>query len=114
MLENIFRHLESGEEPTVAAAWGGADEVALAVLAVTFVTVVVFFPVTLLFGVSRYLFTALALAVVISLLASYFVAISVVPLYCANFLHGLVHHGAESEAPGVSWGAPFTLVQHTI
>ena len=34
-------------------------------LAITLVTVVVFFPVTLLFGVSKYLFTALALAVVI-------------------------------------------------
>ena len=106
VLENIFRHLELGEEPAVAAE-RGADEVALAVLAITFVTVVVFFPVTLLFGVSRYLFTALALAVVISLFASYFVAISVVPLYCAKVLHGLVHHGAASEAPGLSWGARF-------
>ncbi len=53
-------------------------------LAITLVTVVVFFPVTLLFGVSKYLFTALALAVVLSLFASYFVAVSVVPLYCAK------------------------------
>ena len=84
VLENIFRHIELGETPAVAAE-RGANEVGLAVLAITIVTVVVFFPVTLLFGVSKYLFTALALAVVFSLFASYFVAVSVVPLYCAYF-----------------------------
>ena len=87
VLENIFRHMELGENPAVAAEQG-ANEVGLAVLAITIVTVVVFFPVTLLFGVSKFLFTALALSVVISLFASYFVAVSVVPLYCANLLQG--------------------------
>ena len=106
VLENIFRHLELGETPAVASE-EGANEVGLAVLAITFVTVVVFFPVTLLFGVSKYLFSALALAVVISLFASYFVAVSVVPLYCATMLRGIVHHGARSEGSARSWGARF-------
>ncbi|HTW31122.1 MAG TPA: efflux RND transporter permease subunit, partial [Candidatus Sulfotelmatobacter sp.] len=96
VLENIFRHLENGESPNVAAEQG-TNEVALAVLAITIVTVVVFFPVTLLYGVSKFLFTALALAVVISLFASYFVAVSVVPLYCAKVLRGIVHHEAHVE-----------------
>jgi multidrug efflux pump subunit AcrB len=96
VLENIFRHLENGEAPLVAAEQG-ANEVSLAVLAITIVTVVVFFPVTLLFGVSKFLFTALALAVVISLFASYFVAVSVVPLYCASVLKSIVHHAADVE-----------------
>jgi multidrug efflux pump subunit AcrB len=106
VLENIFRHIELGEEPGVASEQG-TNEVALAVLAITLVTVVVFFPVTLLFGVSKYLFTALALGVVISLFASYFVAVSVVPLYCANFLRGIVHHENGEKAAGSSWGAKF-------
>jgi HAE1 family hydrophobic/amphiphilic exporter-1 len=106
VLENIFRHLELGEEPVVAAEHG-ANEVALAVLAITIVTVVVFFPVTLLFGVSKYLFTALALGVVISLLASYFVAVSVVPLYCAKVLRGFLGHHPGSEPTAMSWGARF-------
>src|SRR6202035_2859680 len=93
VLENIFRHIELGESPAVASEQG-ANEVGLAVLAITLVTVVVFFPVTLLFGVSKYLFTALALAVVFSLFASYFVAVSVVPLYCAQFLRVIGHRGA--------------------
>jgi len=94
VLENIFRHLEGGESPTVAAEKGGR-EVALPVLAGTFTTVVVFFPVTMLYGVSKFLFSALALAVVISLFASYFVALTVVPLFCARFIknaHGDVAH----------------------
>jgi len=101
VLENIFRHLEGGESPVVAAQKGG-QEVALPVLAGTLTTVVVFFPVTLLYGVSRFLFSALALSVVISLLASYVVALTVVPLFCANFIksaHGeTVHESAETEA----------------
>jgi hydrophobic/amphiphilic exporter-1 (mainly G- bacteria), HAE1 family len=106
VLENIFRHMELGENPAVASE-KGANEVGLAVLAITIVTVVVFFPVTLLYGVSKFLFTALALSVVISLFASYFVAISVVPLYCANLLKGIVHQGAPAvEHPGEQTGVP--------
>jgi HAE1 family hydrophobic/amphiphilic exporter-1 len=106
VLENIFRHIELGEAPKIAAEQG-TNEVALAVLAITLVTVVVFFPVTMLFGVSKFLFTALALGVVISLFASYFVAVSVVPLYCAFFLKGIAHHAEGAAAATKSWGARF-------
>jgi multidrug efflux pump subunit AcrB len=85
VLENIFRHLEMGEPPVLAAERGG-QEVALPVLAATLTTIVVFFPVTFLYGVSRFLFTALALSVVFSLLASYVVAMTVVPLFCAKLI----------------------------
>jgi multidrug efflux pump subunit AcrB len=93
-LENIYRHTEEGEQPERAAENGGS-EVSLAVLAATLTTVVVFFPVTLLYGVSKFLFTALALAVVISLFASYFVAMTVIPLFCARYLK--VSHGPAGE-----------------
>lgn len=85
VLENIFRHMELGETPHVAAERGGT-EVSLPVLAATFTTAIVFFPVTFLYGVSQFLFTALALAVVISLFASYIVAMTVVPLFCAKLI----------------------------
>src|SRR6202522_308960 len=98
VLENIYRHLELGEPPVVAAEKGGR-EVALPVLAATLTTVVVFFPVTLLYGVSKFLFSSLALAVVLSLFASYFVAMTVVPLFCARFLKA----GHSNHAAG--WGA---------
>ena len=97
-LENIYRHLELGASPEVAAEQGGA-EVSMAVLAATLTTVVVFFPVTFLYGVSKFLFSALALAVVISLFASYFVAMTVIPLFCARFLKS-VHHAHEEVRSG--------------
>src|SRR5450432_1870159 len=96
VLENIYRHMELGESPEVAAESGGR-EVALPVLASTLTTVVVFFPVTFLYGVSKYLFSALALAVALSLFASFAVAMTVVPLFCARFLKASSHHHTPSE-----------------
>jgi multidrug efflux pump subunit AcrB len=101
-LENIYRHLEMGAAPAAAAEAGGT-EVNLAVLAATLTTVVVFFPVTLLYGVSKFLFSALALAVVISLFASYFVAMTVIPLFCSRFLRGM--HRGQEHGPEVGGGA---------
>jgi multidrug efflux pump subunit AcrB len=98
VLENIYRHMELGDPPAVAAEKGG-KEVALPVLAATLTTVVVFFPVTLLFGVSKFLFSSLALAVVLSLFASYFVAMTVVPLFCARFMK---HEASSSSKAGSS------------
>ncbi len=91
-LENIYRHLEMGSSPAVAAEQGGS-EVNLAVLAATLVDVVDFFPVTLLFGVSKFLFSALALSFVLAMLASYVVAMTVIPLFCARFLKAVPGHG---------------------
>jgi multidrug efflux pump subunit AcrB len=116
-LENIFRHLEMGSSPAVAAEQGGA-EVNLAVLAATLVDVVDFFPVTLLFGVSKFLFSALALSFCLALLASYVVAMTVIPLFCSKFLRTVPGHGHSEEAiseegmgqvapPGKSLGARF-------
>jgi HAE1 family hydrophobic/amphiphilic exporter-1 len=109
VLENIFRHLEMGEAPEVAAEKGG-QEVSLAVLAATLTTAVVFFPVVFLYGVSRFLFVALAMAVVLSLLASYVVALTVVPLFCAKLIK---KHQAEEEVGQGSIGARFaTITKH--
>jgi multidrug efflux pump subunit AcrB len=110
VLENIFRHLELGEPPKVAAEKGGI-EVALPVLAATLTTVVVFFPVTLLFGVSKFLFTALAAGVVISLFASFFVAMTVVPLFCARYMGSAGNDGGNAEhletRAGTGWASQF-------
>jgi multidrug efflux pump subunit AcrB len=114
VLENIFRHLELGESPVVAAERGG-HEVALPVLAATLTLVVVMFPVTLLYGVSKFLFSALGLALVLSLFASYFVAMTVVPLFCANLIKGHQGHAVDESAAEsgsghggrLGWGARF-------
>ncbi len=105
VLENIYRHLELGESPAVAAENGGR-EVALPVLSATLTTVVVFFPVTFLYGVSRFLFTALALAVALSLFASFAVAMTVVPLFCARFIKAPAHHGTPAAERPVTTDRP--------
>ena len=112
-LENIYRHLEMGALPQIAAEVGGA-EVNLAVLAATLVDVVDFLPVVFLYGVSKFLFSALALAFCLSLMASFVVAMTVIPLFCSRFLKQVPHppsHGKEEtgyeiepiQAPGHSW-----------
>jgi len=106
VLENIFRHLEMGESPEVAAERGG-KEVELAVLAATLTTVVVFFPVVFLYGVSRFLFTALALSVVLSLFASFFVAMTVVPLFCAKLIKGHAGHEEGGHEAPKTWSQKF-------
>ena len=54
-----------------------------------------FFPVVFLYGVSRYMFIALALGVVLALAASYLVAMTVVPLFCARFIKTAHGHGGH-------------------
>jgi len=108
VVENIYRHIEMGEPPEIAAA-KGAQEVSIPVLTATLSAVVVFLPVIFLHGVSKFLFGALALAVVLSVCFSYFVSMTVVPLYCSRFLK---RHEPAGDAPGFfaaarSWHARF-------
>ena len=109
-LENIYRHLEMGSSPAVAAEEGGA-EVNLAVLAATLVDVVDFFPVVFLFGVSKFLFSALALSFCLALLASFVVAMTVIPLFCSRFLKSVPGAHAHGSPHGVDAPARFSIGQ---
>ena len=101
VLENINRHLSMGKAPQNAAA-DGTGEVTYAVLASTISTIVVFLPVVFLFGVSKELFSALALAVFFSMAASYVVSMSIIPIYCARFLGAEeARQAAQREATGI-------------
>ncbi|MGA9451540.1 MAG: efflux RND transporter permease subunit, partial [Verrucomicrobiia bacterium] len=106
VLENIFCRLEAGDTPPVAAE-RGSQEASQPILASTLATAVVFFPVIFLYGVSRYLFSALALSVVFSLFASYFVAMTVVPLFCARFIKGERSQEEAASAAPKGWGTRF-------
>ena len=86
VLENIFRHLEMG---ATAGSGGGSRRqrsTARGARRYLYHGHRIFSGGALLYGVSRYLFTALALTVVFALFASYVVAMTVVPLYCARFI----------------------------
>lgn len=88
VIENIYRHLSMGKQPKQAAA-DGAREVAGAITASTMTTAAVFLPVVFVSGLVGQLFTPFAITVVFSLLASLFVALTVVPMLSSRILTAL-------------------------
>src|SRR5262249_26079894 len=54
-------------------------------------------PVIFLYGVAKFLFSALALAFCLSLVASYVVAMTVIPLFCSRFLKAVPHAGEHQH-----------------
>src|SRR5262249_32996716 len=101
VLENTHRHLAMGKPPP-EAAHDAALEVRMPIFVSTIVTVVVFAPVVFLSGIGKFLFTPLALSVTFSMLASYLVALTVVPVYCWKFLRHM-----EGEEHQYRWFIAF-------
>ncbi|MCG8484655.1 MAG: efflux RND transporter permease subunit [Clostridia bacterium] len=85
VLENIYRLQEDGV-PSLDAAINGSKEVTAAIFASTMTTVAVFLPVVFVKGFTAILFKELSFTVTFSLLASFGVAITVVPMLCSKFL----------------------------
>lgn len=79
VIENTFRHIEEGK-PRNDAAKVGASEVGMAITASTLTTIAVFFPMVFARGITGQLTRGLALAIAFSLIASLFVALTIVPL----------------------------------
>jgi multidrug efflux pump subunit AcrB len=84
-VENTVRHLNMGKTP-LAAARDSAEEIAIPVLMATLTTIVVFFPITFMAGLGKYLFTPLAVSASLAMLVSYLVSRTVSPLFCARNL----------------------------
>ncbi len=85
VLENIYRHLNNGEEKSVAIP-AAVKEVAGAVTASTLTTVAVFLPIAFTGGIIGELFSPFSVTVTIALLASLFVALTIVPVLAYWFL----------------------------
>jgi len=92
-VENIHRNQAMGKPLTVAIL-DGASQIAVPAIVATLAICIVFFPVVLLVGPAKYLFTPLAMAVVYSMLASYLLSRTLVPTL-ARMLLERDHH-----APG--------------
>lgn len=78
-VENIHRNRALGK-PLTIAVMDGSTQIAVPAIVSTLAICVVFFPVVLLYGAAKYLFTPLALAVVTSMLASYVLSRTLVPV----------------------------------
>jgi len=85
VVENIVRHLRMGKS-SFDAARDGTTEVIAPVLAGTVTTLAVFIPVIFLSGMIRFMFEPLSVAATMTIGASFFIAMTVVPAYCARFL----------------------------
>jgi multidrug efflux pump subunit AcrB len=96
VLESIHRHQRMGMTARDAALHG-TNAVALPVLASMLTTIAVLLPVLLLAGLAKRLFAPLALTVAVSMVASYFVSVTVTPVACRFFLGG-VEHGRAGRA----------------
>ena len=87
VLENIDKHLNMGKT-SEQAAFDGAKEVALPVLVTTLTIIIVFFPIIFLTGISKYLFTPLAITVSLAMIGSRFFSMTLVPIMAAAFFKG--------------------------
>lgn len=82
--ENIFRHMERGDEPKVAASHGTA-EIALAVLAVTSTIVAVFLPMAFTGGLAGKFFRDFGITVAVAVVISLIEAFTLAPMLSAYF-----------------------------
>jgi HAE1 family hydrophobic/amphiphilic exporter-1 len=89
--ENIFRHIEMGEDP-VNAAIKGTNEVTLAVVATTLTVIAVFGPIAFLDGVVGQFFKEFGLTVCFALVISLFDALTMAPMLSAYFAGKIEHH----------------------
>lgn len=92
VLENVTTHIERGSDPKQAAVHG-TNEVAVSVIASTLTLIAVFFPLTLVTGMTGVLFRQLGWMVTIMMIISTVCALSLTPMLCSLLLRRVNHHG---------------------
>jgi multidrug efflux pump subunit AcrB len=103
-LENIHRNRSLGKPLTIAIL-DGAKQISLPVIIATLAICIVFFPVLLLTGPARFLFTPMAIAVVTAMVAAYILSRTLVNTLARMLLAGEHQHEhdhtyAEGRSPG--------------
>tara|TARA_R110001592_G_scaffold4873_3_gene27033 strand:- start:1399 stop:3378 length:1980 start_codon:yes stop_codon:yes gene_type:complete len=106
VLENIYRRIERGQTPLLAAYEGGR-EVAFAVIATTLVLVAVFVPLIFLSGNVGRLFTEFAIAIAAAVVFSSLTALSLTPMMCSKMLK----HKKRSSSFGQKLDQGFTKLE---
>ncbi len=92
VLENIYRRIEKGEAPLLAA-YKGARQVSFAVIATTAVIVAVFTPIIFLQDNVGVIFRELAVAICAAVIFSSVLALSLTPMMCSKLLHNAGREG---------------------
>ena len=105
-VENIHRNRTMGKPLTIAIL-DGAQQIAVPAIVATLSICIVFFPVVLLYGPAKFLFTPLALGVVLAMLASYLLSRTLVPTLARMLMAG------ERHVPGSERGHESTPDEST-
>ncbi|MDE6867360.1 MAG: efflux RND transporter permease subunit, partial [Muribaculaceae bacterium] len=100
VLENVTTHIERGSDPRQAAVHG-TNEVAISVIASTLTLIAVFFPLTLVTGMTGVLFRQLGWMVTIMMIISTTCALSLTPMLCSQWLRI-----RNKNSKGMSWYRP--------
>ncbi|KQP07623.1 ABC transporter permease [Methylobacterium sp. Leaf99] len=95
-IENIVRHMRMGKSP-YRAALEAADEIGLAVIAITATIMAIFAPVSFMSGIAGQYFKQFGLTIAAAVFMSLLVARLITPLLAAYFLRD---HGPEDEREG--------------
>jgi multidrug efflux pump subunit AcrB len=110
-IENINRNFDMGKPITVAII-DGASQIAVPAIVATLAICIVFFPVVLLSGASRYLFTPMALAVVLAMLSSYVLSRTLVPTLSRILFEGHRESDHAKEEPKGFFGRLDRMREH--
>mgnify|MGYP005681908725 CR=1 FL=1 len=86
MTDAIYRRIENGETPLVAA-YKGSKQISFAIVATTLILVAVFLPLIFIEGISGTLFRETAIALSFSIVVSSFVALTLSPMLASKFLY---------------------------
>ena len=85
MTDAIYRRIEKGETPLVAA-YKGSKQITFAIIATTLILIAVFLPLIFIEGISGTLFKETAIALSFSIIISSFVALTLSPMLASKFL----------------------------
>ena len=108
-IENIVRHMRMGKSP-YRAALEAADEIGLAVIAITFTIIAVFVPVSFMGGIAGQYFKQFGLTVAVAVLFSLLVARLITPMLAAYFMRDKRARGAEGRLHHARLHRPRRLV----
>ena len=86
MTDAIYRRIENGETPLVAA-YKGSKQISFAIVATTLILIAVFLPLIFIEGISGTLFRETAIALSFSIVVSSFVALTLSPMLASKFLN---------------------------
>jgi HAE1 family hydrophobic/amphiphilic exporter-1 len=117
MLENIVRHMESGEGP-LEASLKGSKEIGFTILTMTTSLAAVFIPILFMSGILGRLFREFAVTITTAILISGIVSVTLTPMLCSRFLRvvhtkkgfaGLMDRAFDALRGGYEWSLAIVL-----